>query len=72
MPEIEIEVKTYEVNYMCDRCAAGNMKATGDVLMSNPPQFRHRCPTCGHEETHRCRYPKVITRPVSTERGSEA
>jgi len=51
MGEISQEVRTFEVHYICDECGKGEMKASGACLMSNPPQFPHRCQECGAEKT---------------------
>ena len=51
MPEIEQEVKTVRVNYVCDACQSGNMVAGNIVLTSSPPQFPHTCDQCGASRT---------------------
>jgi DNA-directed RNA polymerase subunit RPC12/RpoP len=49
MPEIESEVKTIQVDYICDECGDGFMIFTGSQGMSNPPYNYHRCDKCGFE-----------------------
>ena len=40
--EISIPVKTYKIIARCDECDE-ELKATGEALMSNPPQYAHTC-----------------------------
>lgn len=49
MKEKRIEVRTYVVRLMCDKCDGGEMLPTGVSLPSNPPQFPHKCNKCGYE-----------------------
>ena len=60
MAEIEQEVKTFTVNYLCDECGEGYMESTGSILISNPPQYPHKCNACGSDRTFREKYPKTI------------
>ena len=46
------EVSTYRVRMMCDKCEGGEMVSTGASLMSNPPQYIHRCNGCGYETSY--------------------
>ena len=62
MPEIKKEVKTFEVNYIHDKCGEP-MMPTGQVLMSNPPQFPHIC-RCGHTATFPFTYPRTVYEKV--------
>lgn len=45
MAEFKQEVKTYEVNYQCDKCGKGNMVfiAGSPCLLSSPPKYLHTC-----------------------------
>ena len=52
MPEVENEVKVFEVNYICDKCGIGKMKPTGEAQLSDPPQYPHKCTHCGHTESY--------------------
>ena len=58
--EVRRQVKTYMVDMMCPVCKEGIMRPEGRmVLMTNPPQYPHRCSDCGHVETyHKC-YPQI-------------
>lgn len=42
--ETECEVVTFELE--CDACG-GTLVFTGEVLLSSPPQFPHKCDKCG-------------------------
>ena len=47
MPERISKVETVLVEMVCEQCGEGMMVAKGDVLLSNPPQYRHICNNCG-------------------------
>ncbi len=48
--EKRTEVKTVKVELICESCNKGTMESCdGSVLMSNPPQYPHRCTECGAE-----------------------
>lgn len=61
MAEKRTEVRTFMVRLMCDKCGEGEMKQTGVQLLSNPPQYPHRCDKCGSETTIRGgkTYPRI-------------
>lgn len=44
--EIETEVKTYRVELQCDECG-DKMESTGTALYTSPPQYPHKCKSCG-------------------------
>jgi uncharacterized Zn finger protein len=52
------EVKTFAERLYCDKCGE-EMKFTGTVLCSHPPQYPHQCPNCGYRETTTTQYPHV-------------
>lgn len=54
------EVKTFIINYKCDKCATGNLKSTGVALMCNPPKYYHYCNLCHNKKTLKNKYP-IIT-----------
>lgn len=60
MPELSREVRTYQNTYICDECGKGEMKPTGMMLTSNPPQFSHRCNACGAEKIFCFQYPRIV------------
>jgi Zn finger protein HypA/HybF involved in hydrogenase expression len=60
--EIEQEVKTFTVYYLCDECGKGRMEPTGICLTSNPLQWPHKCNKCGSEKTFKVKYPRTIYR----------
>lgn len=50
--EKRTEVKAYRVDLTCESCGEGTMeRCDGGMLMSDPPQYPHRCTECG-AETH--------------------
>ncbi len=54
------ELKTVIVKMMCDtpKCK-GEMKPTGSVLTSMPPQYPHQCTTCKTNRTFNVCYPEI-------------
>jgi len=61
MPESKREVKTYNVDYICDECGKGKMKLEGSCLTSFPTQYPHICDNCGASMTFtKTYYPHVI------------
>lgn len=52
-------VRTARVIRECTECWKGEMKPTGIMLASNPPQYPHECSACDHRETFRCTYPRI-------------
>lgn len=64
MAEIEQEVKTFSVSYLCDKCDDGEMIPTGFMLTMDPPLFPHECSKCSHEQNFHDKYPKLIVRSV--------
>ena len=57
------EVKTYRVRMLCDECN-GEMKATGETLMTYPPKYIHKCELCGLVVTYAVSYPYIIYEEV--------
>jgi hypothetical protein len=59
--ERRTEVKTYQVDYICDDCESGVMAFTGRTLLSHPPQYEHQCTQCGMTRYFRgVTYPKIV------------
>jgi hypothetical protein len=58
--EVTNELKTVLVKMMCDtpKCA-GEMKPTGSVLTSMPPQYPHQCTICKSNRTYHVCYPEI-------------
>jgi transposase-like protein len=54
------EVKTFEVNYVCDDCNKGFMRSTGTALTSVPVQYPHRCTYCLSEKNFGETYPHRV------------
>ncbi len=64
MSEELIPVNTFVAQYKCPNCSVF-MKFSGVVLTSNPPQYPHVCPDCGHKETLRKSYPAIIRKKAA-------
>lgn len=70
MGEMVAESKVLQVFMICDKCGRGEMRPTGETLMSNPPQYPHKCATCGNVENLLHPYP--YQRLVAIEEPREA
>lgn len=57
--ETKFEVKTYEIDYVCDICQKSYMRPTGKCLPSYPPQYQHKCSACGHTKLFKNTYPYI-------------
>ena len=57
MGEQKFEVVPYEVKYLCE--CGEEMKSTGRMFMSNPPQFPHKCEGCEKEINLTEKYPTI-------------
>lgn len=58
MLEKRVEVKTYMVKAICEKCD-GEYVYNGSVLMTYPAKYSHTCSYCGNVQTFDCRYPTV-------------
>lgn len=65
MAEKETELRTFRVKMFCD--CGGEMKPTGMVLSSHPPQFPHQCSLCGMRATYDKSYPHLEYKVVESE-----
>jgi hypothetical protein len=61
----EVKLETYMIEQICDSCQEGMMKPTGTALMSNPPQYQHKCDKCGHITSFFVSYPVMEYREIS-------
>jgi len=59
MPEKKVEVKTFAVSYICDKCGEGQMVFTGEMKPSKPPTFVYKCDKCGEKKNSKQSYPRV-------------
>ena len=59
MPEVR-KVESTQVDEKCPKCGQGYMRPTGIVLTSNPPQYPHKCQSCGHEQIYGMQYPYIV------------
>ena len=70
MGEMIAESKVLQVFMICDKCGKGEMRPTGNVLMSDPPQYPHKCVVCGNIKSFPYHYP--YQRIVAIEEAREA
>lgn len=59
------EVRTYRIDYRCDRCNRANMVVTSKILGTTTKKYVHRCRGCGAQEILDVHYPRIVTRPVA-------
>ena len=70
MSEMVAESKVLQVFMICDKCGKGEMRPTGEALMSNPPKYPHKCIVCGNIANFPYHYP--YQRLVTIEKAREA
>ena len=59
--ETKKDLRTIEVDYECPNCEVGKLRPTGKKLLSNPPQYPHKCTECEYKETFRGKtYPYIV------------
>lgn len=61
--ETEIKIKHFDVKQYCDKCGE-ELKFTGEVLLSNPAKYVHKCEKCGNAEWLDKKYPCIEERKV--------
>ena len=59
MPEVR-ETRVQQVDQRCPVCNKGWMRPTGIVLTTEPPQYPHKCSSCGYEAVYPMRYPYTV------------
>lgn len=60
MSEIR-NVQSQQLDQKCPNCGQDWMRPTGEVSMTNPPTFKHKCGNCGHTQDYNVRYPHIIS-----------
>lgn len=61
MAEEMHEVKTFEVDMICEKCNKGHMRPVGNIVLTTYPlQYPHECDNCGHVENYTKKYPYTI------------
>jgi len=64
--EVKTEVKTFETQYICDKCKVGEMKYTGYKVATGVPRYIHICQNAECRE--KMEIPKVHYPIISYER----
>jgi hypothetical protein len=60
-----VRVDTYQVTYLCDECAIGNMEFNGMCNPTNPMLYGHTCTHCGQNHSFSgISYPRTITKVI--------
>lgn len=61
--EKQTEVKSYKVHQYCDKCGE-ELTFTGEVLLSNPAKYVHKCNKCGNTKWFQKSYPCIEYKEV--------
>lgn len=61
--EKQTEVKTFEIHKYCDKCGE-ELTFTGEVLLSYPEKYVHKCEKCGHTKWFSKSYPCIEYKEV--------
>lgn len=61
--EKQTEVKAYNVHQYCDKCGE-ELTFTGEVLLTNPEKYVHKCNKCGNTEWFPKSYPCIEYKEV--------
>ena len=61
--EKQIEMKSFETHQYCDKCGT-ELTFTGEVLLSNPEKYVHKCNKCGNTEWYSKSYPCIEYKEV--------
>lgn len=59
MAEREFSARAVSVDCICDKCGKGLMQPTGVMLMSDPPQWPHKCGHCADTQNFPHKYPFI-------------
>lgn len=57
---VETKLVPYREQLFCDQCHDMEMVAEGQVLLSMPPLYPHKCTMCGHTENREAKYPRIV------------
>jgi|APSaa5957512576_1039674.scaffolds.fasta_scaffold298337_2 hypothetical protein len=68
--EVSKEIKTYRIHYYCDKCGEGEMLPTGKCLMTNPPQYPHKCNKCNEARGFPDKYPALAFKVIDDKLGT--
>jgi DNA-directed RNA polymerase subunit RPC12/RpoP len=63
MPIEQTPLRPIQVDYICDACGQGHYRSTGVSLMSNPPQYPHKCTNCDSTQVFTERFPVLRYAP---------
>lgn len=68
MAEQRTPANVHTVDMVCDKCKKGFMRPGATVLMSDPPQYPHKCTECGHQANYGTIYPshRLTSNPSDT------
>ena len=61
MAEVKSEVKTFEIDMVCNKCGQGSMRPYGNIVLTTYPiQYPHQCTNCGNIENYTVKYPYFV------------
>lgn len=64
MGEKETKLETFRVDFICEHCGKGKMKAMRGIMDGNPPLYPHECDKCGAQMSSSIKYPDYRQREV--------
>lgn len=65
MAERWTQVQAFQIDYICDQCQKGEMKASGLKNDGGTKQVSlHVCTNCGHKESLDQDYPNVVFKKI--------
>jgi len=59
MAEKRVEVKTYLVKHICEKCVKANSHWTTGQIMGSHREYSHTCKDCNHVEILDEKYPHI-------------
>jgi len=61
----EVPMEAIEEHWRCPLCSIGELKATGEHWLTNPPGYFHICDFCGIGRVPRkgAKYPRITYKP---------
>lgn len=55
--ETSKKINIIKIDFICSKCNIGYLRPTGEVLLSLPPKYPHKCNKCDYKETFNLTYP---------------
>lgn len=69
--EARTEIKSFQVDIICDKCKEGIMEKIDPPILTFPMQYKYKCPICGYEEISLTKYPYIEYEKISKEENKD-